>query len=290
MQQVPDPPAAPPSVEDLVAQIARQRGGKERLEEARKGGRPAHAIVASERPPPDVAEMEKRQPPPPPRSMRPTRQELEKAISSQAGGREKLERARQGGRPDQPPPRTSAMQRAAEWFAWLPDLITPAHAAGALSLTLTPKTDPYGRHSGLASKVTAGSDTLYAYTMTRGGLIHGSTPANDYVEGYSYQINWDSKTTSKSERPYTVLTLTIPRDGYYIVNMRASSPVGGVQLRRFQSSRYPIGQGYPVVQTFDATGLADRPALLYLTKGIHSLYWVYPGKFTLYSVSVNSYP
>lgn len=280
-------PAAPararPGVDELVAQVARQHGGKERLERARKGGRPEHAIKASQRPPPGVTKAEKQTPPAPPRSKRPTRQELEQVISRQPGGREKLDRARKGGRPDRAPPKTSATERLAEWFAWLPDVISSAHAAGELSVTLTPQVGSGGAHGGLAARSAAGSDGLYASVVIRGAHVTSGTPRNSYVAGLPYQINWDANTRSETRRPFVRLRVIAPRDGYYIINTRAWSSTG-VQLRRYQ---YP---DYPLVQTFDASGTADRPALVYLTKGYHHFYWVSPGYLYLYSASVDSYP
>lgn len=280
-------PAAPaqarPGVDELVGQIARQRGGKERLEQARKGGRPEHAFAASQRPPPDAAELERQKPPAPPRSMRPTRQELEQAISRQEGGRGKLDRARQGGRPDQPPPRTSATQRVAEWFAWLPEVIASAHAAGELSVTLTPKVNTSGAHAELYGKATAGTDVLSVSAYMRSVQTSSGSPSNSHVTGYPYLMNWDADTRSRGERPFLGLTVRVPLDGYYIINARAHGPAG-VQLRRYQSATYPV------VQTYDASGTADRPALVYLTRGYHYFYWVSPSHLIFYSASVDSYP
>lgn len=284
------PRAARPSVQELVEQIARQRGGKERLEQARKGGRPEHAIAASQRPPPDAAELEKQKPPAPPRSMRPTRQELEQVISRQDGGRGKLDRARQGGRPDQPPPRTSATQRVAEWFAWLPEVIASAHATtdttytstpSPLSVTVTPTVGTNGAHAGLTAR-TAGTPSLYASVFLRNTYMHSGSPTSAMVHAFPFQFNWDGNTQSASVRPFLSLTVGVPRDGYYIISTRASGPAG-IQLRRYAGTR-----AYPVVQTFDAAGTADRPALVYLTKGYHYFYWVSPGYLIFYSASVYS--
>jgi len=286
-QQLPEVPArARPNIDELVAQVARQRGGKERIEQARKGGRPEHAIAASQRPPPDVAEMERQKPPAPPRSNRPTRQELEQVISRQQGGREKLDRARQGGRPDQPPPKTSALERVAGWFAWLPDVITSARAAGELSVTLTPQVDSNGAHRGLTGSSAAGSDSLYASAFLRGTYVDSGYPRNSAVYGYQSNILWEGDIRSISQRPYVQLTVRVPRDGYYIINTRAYGPAG-VQLRRYA---YPSQPMYPVVQTFAASGTADRPALVYLTKGSHYFSWIFTGWVQFYSASVDSYP
>jgi hypothetical protein len=276
-------PAAPakarPSVDELVELIGRQRGGKEELERARKGGKPSHALAASERPPPEVAEQEKQKPPAPPRSARPNRQELEQAIASQPGGREKLERARKGGRPDQAPPRASLADRAAAWLAWLPPLISPAHAAGELSVTLTPKVNSAGSHAGLNASASSARGTLWAFANFYGAIASGYFPSSAKIHGSNVSTSWGSK----SEAPFLQLRLNVPQDGYYIVNTRAYGG-SGVQLRRYHAGSFSI------VQTFDAQGTTDRPALVYLTQGAHYFYWVFPNVVHLYSASVDSYP
>jgi hypothetical protein len=283
-KQMPAAPAkARPGVAELVELIGRQRGGKEELERARKGGKPSDVLAASEGPPPEVAEQEKQKPPAPPRNARPSRQELEQAIARQPGGREKLERARQGGRPDQPPPRASMADRAAEWLAWLPPLISPAYAAGELSVTVTPKVNSAGAHAGLRASASSPSGSLVLIAFSYGSYLSNVATNSAHIFGHPFTINWDNTTSSKSERPYVLTYVIVPKAGYYIVNTRAYSGPG-VQLRRYQAGSYPI------VQTFEVGGTADRPALVYLAKGTHAFYWLFPSTTLFYSASVDSYP
>lgn len=285
-RQMPAPPAhARAEIAELVEQIARQRGGRERLDEARRGGRPAHAMAASRQPPPDVAEFERQKPLAPPSSARPSHKELEQAIGRQAGGREKLERARQGGRPDRAPPRASLRERTGKWIAWLPALVSPAHAAGKLSVTLTPRvTGDRGQHDGLSARSSSAADALRADIVLWGSYVSPNTPTSIYGYAGRVTMTWDSATVSRVERPFVRLGVYAPREGFYIINTRAATE-SGVQLRRWQS-----GSGYVVMQTFDAEGMADRPALVYLAQGQHYFYWVSPNWYSFYSASVDSFP
>ena len=277
------PQRARPSVQELVDQIGRQAGGREKLERAKAGGKPDQVIAAADRAAPEAAELERQKPPAPPKSARPSRKELEEAIGAQAGGREKLERARQGGRPDRAPPQASLSERAATWLASLPSVITPAHAAGELSITLTPTTNAQGSHAGLYSSQSTPSGNMSATAYVYGPYVSNWAPNNTFAYAYTWTRNWDGTTTSRNERPYVYLYVYVPKESYYIVNTRASTGAG-VQLRRYSAGTYPI------VQTFDASGLADRPALVYLTAGGHTFYWVFPSYFYFYSASVDSYP
>lgn len=286
-KQLKEAPAAPqhvrPSVQELVDQISRQAGGREKLERARSGGKPEQVIMAADRPAPEAAELEREKPSAPPKSARPSRKELEDAIGAQPGGRERLERARQGGRPDRAPPQASLSERAAAWLASLPSVIAPAHAAGELSITLTPTTNALGSHAGLYSSQMTPSGYMSASAVAYGAYVYSGAPNSNYIYTTTFTRNWDNTTTSRNERPYVYLYVNVPKEGYYIVNTRAWSGAG-VQLRRYSAGTYPI------VQTFDASGMLDRPALVYLTAGSHTFYWVFPSYFTFYSASVDSYP
>ncbi|MEX2148848.1 MAG: hypothetical protein WD793_01420 [Steroidobacteraceae bacterium] len=286
LKEIPSPPQrARGSVQELVDQIARQAGGREKLDRARAGGKPEQAIAAADREAPDVVELERQKPPAPPKSARPSRTELEAAIAAQAGGREKLQRARQGGRPDQPPPRASLWQQTTHWLAGLPSIIAPAHAAGELSLTLTPATNAQGAHGGLSTTQSTPSGTFSGYAVIYGALATNYTPNNTAIHVSAHSRTWDAATTSRIERPYVYLSTRVPTEGYYIVNTRAYAGAG-VQLRRYVANP----SGYAVVQTFDASGTVDRPALIYLTAGYHVFYWVFPSYFAFYSASIDSYP
>jgi hypothetical protein len=286
LKEIPSPPQrARGSVQELVDQIARQPGGREKLERARAGGKPERVIAAADRQPPDIAELERQKPPAPPKSARPSRKELEAAIAAQPGGQEKLQRARQGGRPDQAPPRASLWQQASHWLASMPSIIAPAHAAGELSLTLTPATNAQGAHGALYATQSTPDGSFLAVAYVYGAQITYYSPSNSYLSGYSSSRNWDTATTSRVERPYILVSTRVPKEGYYIVNTRAYG-AAGVQLRRYSSNPY----GYPVVQTFDASGTVDRPALVYLTAGYHTFYLIFPSSFTFYSASIDSYP
>lgn len=283
---MPSPPQrARGSVQELVDQIARQAGGREKLERARAGGRPDHAIAAPDRQPPDVTELERQKAPAPPKSARPSRKELEDAIATQPGGRDKLQRARQGGRPDQPPSRASLWENATNWLANMSSIVPPAHAAGELSITLTPATNAQGAHGALYASQSTPNGAFTARAYVYGALAGFYTPNNSYATGAATTRNWDTATTSRVERPFVYVSIGVPKEGYYIVNTRASAGAG-VQLRRYSSNPY----GYPVLQTFDASGVVDRPALVYLTAGYHTFYWIFPYGFTFYSASVDSYP
>lgn len=283
---MPSPPQrARGSVQELVDQIARQAGGREKLDRARAGGRPDHAIAAADRQPPDVAELERQKPPAPPKSARPSRKELEDAIAAQPGGRDKLQRAHQGGRPDQPPPRASLWENTTNWLANVSSIVAPAHAAGELSITLTPATNAQGAHGGLYATQSTPNGNLFARAYVYGAFASYGYPSNSAVYAATTTRNWEAATTSRVERPYIWVSMGVPKEGYYIVNTRASAGTG-VQLRRVSSNPF----GYPVVQTFDASGTVDRPALVYLTAGNHSFYWIFPSSFMFYSASVDSYP
>jgi hypothetical protein len=286
LKEMPSPPQrARGSVQELVDQIARQAGGREKLERARAGGKPEQVISAADRQPPDIAELERQKPPAPPKSARPSRTELEAAIAAQPGGREKLQRARQGGRPDQAPPQASLWQQASHWLASMPSIIAPAHAAGELSITLTPATNAQGAHGALYATQSTPNGIFHAYASVYGATVYNYVPNNSYISASTLSVNWDAATTSRTERPFVIFSTRVPKEGYYIVNTRATAGAG-VQLRRYNANPY----GFPVVQTFDASGTVDRPALLYLTAGYHSFYWIFPAYVMFYSASIDSYP
>jgi hypothetical protein len=287
-QAPPAPGTAAPSAEELVNEISRQRGGREKLEEARKGGRPAHALPSSDRAPPELAQLEQHKPPAPPRNVHPTVQELEQSVARQPGGREKLERARQGGRPDRPAPRSSSKPET--WFAWVPQLVANANAqtlaptttlVSAPVLTVTPKVDASGRHAGLSASMPHGGGTLRVQLAIWGSIVTAEYPTSGLVHNSGYSISWGDRVVSSASRPYVTLTVHAPADGYYVVNTRANAR-SGVELRRWVQS------GAPLINTFDATGTADRSALVYLLKGTHYFHWVFPGTSwnTIYSASV----
>lgn len=283
-----------PTIEELIDQIGRQPGGRERLNRAGQGARPEQVITAAAGPAPEAVKSGFRQAPKPRVSVRPSLAELEAAITAAPGGREKLERARQGGRPDRAPPQASRLQRTQLLLAGLPALIGTANAYGTaaasahVNVTLTPQISATtGRFTGLSGNTATASGTLTARVALRGVTVSEFLSGTDYLYLTPHNNAWTSSTSSRIERPYVSLSLGVPSDGYYIVSVRADA-AAGVQLYRYAGAT-AVSNIYTLVQSFSTAAL-DRPALVYLARGGHTFYWVFPSTTSFYSASIDSYP
>lgn len=259
------PAATRASKVELAQRIAAQPGGVLQLDNAR-ARRLDKTLASSASLPAEFAATDAamRLAPTPPRTLRPAKQELEAVIQRQPGGSAKLQRARQPLNPALQKPRISML----DLFG-----IGSARAAGNLSITLTPQTNASGNHAALAST------SPIASAMIVGSVVSPSYPSNAYAFLYSVSYDWGGGLTSSITRPFVGLVFNAPEAGYYIINTRASAGAG-VQLRHRGTT----------LQTYQDTGLTDRPALVNLSPGYHYFQWIFPGNAFFYSASIDSFP
>lgn len=233
-------------------------------------------LPASAQPPPEAAELEKlrgKKIPDPPGSASVVA--LVEKIKLQPGGIARLDKARQGVRPDRE--RQSWLGDGASFLSALNPLqVQVAYAATPFAVELTPKVDALGAHASLSSS----SPDVKAYFQEA------------WVDGYNTNSSWVflfrpgavTDPTSTASNPHVWLACSIPTDGWYILNANASGSKT-VTLLHWK------GTSFAYVQSFTPSALwNDYPSLQYLKAGSHNFYYVFPGMVRVSRLSVRSYP
>jgi hypothetical protein len=228
--------------------------------------RPLRELPAAANPPPqleeDAAQAEERIPDPPGRARA---EDLIEQIRERPGGRERAEAATNGVRPGGAEQgggrgRQQGANFAEPVFRFLAGLrswlIEDAHAQ-SFSIELTPQVGSYGRHTGLRSS----RPNAYAYFY--GGFVNSSQPSNDLV--YLAGSNTTYLTgSSGSTHPAALLSVTIPNNGWYIVNMNCYCAYSDTEIRHYDRTSYTLIERIP-----RQYGWADYPTLEYLSVGTH---------------------
>lgn len=146
----------------------------------------------------------------------------------------------------------------ANWYAWLNPFEPPAaEAAEGFSVTLSP--------GHLLEPSREGGHYLSLVGMSITGLHLYNVPGSFHLS------NKRHATGSQIVKPYAFVHVSVPRDGWYLINFQMFFWNGLATLKRF----VPPDQ-YPIIQTFDYTtrprGQFSFPALLELAAGQHDFY------------------
>ncbi len=185
---------------------------------------------------------------------RPGIRELLEILRALPGGAQVIEDAkRRGARLTSiaiPPP--------ANWYSWAnPFEPSAAEAAEGFSVTLSP--------GHLSEPSREGGHYLSLVGMSISGLHNYETP------GAFKLYNTRHASGSQIMKPYAMVHVSVPRDGWYLINFQMFFWNGLATLKRF----VPPDQ-YPVIQTFDyrtrPRGQFSFPALLELAAGRHDFY------------------
>jgi hypothetical protein len=185
---------------------------------------------------------------------RPGIRELLDILRALPGGAQVIEDAkRRGARLS-----SNSPQPRANWYAWLDPFEPPAaEAADGFAVTLSP--------GHLSEPSREGGHYLSLVGMSISGLHNYETPGSFHL--------YNSRHASGSQimKPYAKVHVSVPRDGWYLINFQMFFWNGLATLKRF----VPPDQ-YPVIQTFDyrtrPRGQFSFPALLELAAGQHDFY------------------
>lgn len=207
-------------------------------------------------PPPDQASRQ-----------RPTRESLLEKMRQMPGGPEMLEEAkRRGARIGMGPVESESS------LSWLNLFeVKEAEATGTFSLTLDP------------------SNTWYSSSPFGSVSFYGAAAGASYSSTTSVRLYVVSSTLTGTQvtQPSLSFTFKAPSDDWYIVNIEAWwINIANATLKHYE------GGAYPVVKTWDYGGKTgptqSYPALLELTAGNHSFYWLPSSSVYVYEVDVYS--
>jgi hypothetical protein len=245
-ERPPQAPSRQPTLQELLDQVARQTGGKDKVDRARTGKR-VKLRPAVRTAPPEAMAIEGARPPRDP-GRRSSLNELLDQVRKQPGGAAKVDAALRHGRPN--PQRTGTM-------AWSLGL-----TADPVPLSVTSQAFSLGLNASNNFRVS--SSNYATFNGTRGSLP-------THLWSYSKNSNWGTF-GHKVEKPVAFLKVTVPRDDYYLVNVRATDAMA--QLRIYD----PVTRTYPIDTSWDRRGdqgwFFDYPAVVELSAGTHYIYWV----------------
>ncbi len=219
------------------------------------------------------AQLNRKVPNPPGRA---NKKRLEDRIRNLPGGNDRADAAR-GGKPpgaagqNETGANLSKQSSAEGLLAQLRSFfIDDAYAQATLSFDLTP---PSNWSSGQGS-------SAYFYNA----LVGSGLPNNSYVLTGPYNF---SNVGGSTQTPIMALYLSVPSDGWYIINMNAfTNGANTLSVRHYE------GGSYPVIATFamQTSAYADYPMLEYLSAGMHYFYFAMTSYTYVSRISVDSYP
>jgi len=264
VKQVKVPPQArpQPTTRELLNKISKRPGGKEKVAAARSGRVAKKILPASGKEPPEFARIKQVKAPSKVR-LQPTTRELLNKVRLLPGGEQKIQRLKQV-RPNI----SMGLDEKGSALSWLTNLnpFRPKEAhAETDSLTLT-------------------TQKLYSYTPFYGkiefwGTVYGYKNYKNYAIMHQYTTLKLSQSTagllrqmSRSLRPFVKLKVKIPSTGYYVVNFETFRGAQAYLMHR-------VGDTYTAEEKWDTRSdkpslYVDHPALLHLSAGEHSLYFV----------------
>lgn len=233
------------------------------LAQEQSGAQEIRALPAAASPPPEAADAEQtaqqKIPAPPGRAKR---AQLIEKIRARPGGAERVDAARQGRAPgkvqSRSEPSTSNVMKTLGSL-----LVSDAQAAVRFQVDLTPRvTRPDGRHTGLYSSNHDG------YALFWGAVINAWTPNNSYVRlDDSSLVALGLQVTN----PTVFSSVTVPADGWYIVNINANTFGSNLRIYHWETGNYVLLAKPP-----PQVGWADYPMAQFLIAGTHYFYFVLP--------------
>ena len=267
----PSPPAHVTKEEEL-----KQKGppaSKQRKKNTREGAlqklrslKTGKARPASPTPPAHVTEEEqlKQQGPPPGQQrQRPTKKGLLDKVRNMPGGREIIEDAKRRGARIGMAPDGSDFSLA----SLNPFHVADAEAQGTFSLTLDSSNKWW-------------SSNPNGYFLAYGAMAGSGNSMNNFITLYNHGPNIIGSQTTNA---YGYVRVSIPSDGWYIVNFEAYGG-GPASMKHLEAG------GFPEVQSWDYTGsygTHSYPALVELAAGYHYFYFVIPSSYVkIYEVNV----
>ncbi len=229
---------------------------RESVLEKLRSSRSGNARPASSGPPPEVQQLEelKKAGTPPAQRQPHTTQELLDKIRSMPGGPEMIEEAKKRGARI-----GMGSDKSGPYLSYLNLFrVKEAEAQGTFSVTLNPGNNWY------SSSPVAYAGFVGAFFFPQG--VPSTTP---YMNLYSISSPTTTGVGTQIILPHVYFLFNAPNDGWYIINFDAS----GVQA----SLMHYEGGTFPTVASWNysgRTGTQSYPAMLELTAGFHSFYWV----------------
>jgi hypothetical protein len=259
MAQMKDEKPAPtkartrPSRDALLQQVAKQPGGQEKVQKAKAKQQGKAVLRSSAKGPPEMAQMKDEKPEPTKARTRPSRDALLQQVAKQPGGQEKIQRANPKG--FKLGPRSDATGWSLPSISSLNPFQAGVAHASSTPLILTPnapkKTSPFLGYIGIFGEM---------------GGYYKADLDGARLQNYSYPA-----LGMRIQNPFVYLRFNAFKSGWYLINFRTYSYGAKATLKHY------TGSGYATVQTWDLRAQrfwVDHPALLYLSAGYHSFYWV----------------
>jgi hypothetical protein len=264
--------------------IAKQDNGSARIKLAKGKSAPKLMRTPNTTAPPEVVEqgnLEKQLQQLPKVQSRATRQHLEDIITKQAGGADKLNKAKQRIAP--------TSQNGQDWgnaMNWLTGFgVRDAHAQTTLSrdYRVSRPAVMLGNNPNyfdLSSPNPSGDVVIF------GQYLYFRTPSITYA-GVGPSVSY-FVADGKQNFSYIRLVQSFPASGYYIVNLNAYAYFAGTTVKLWHYG----STGWANLKTFtnSTPSMVNMPHLDYYTAGTHYFNWTVPAGFLyVYQINVDAY-
>jgi len=267
---------ARPTKNELLNKVAAQPGGKDRVQKALAGKQGETILQASTSEPPEMKQLKETKALPTKERVRPTRSMLLDKVARQPGGQEKLKMVL-------PKELKSGKAPFASGFSltFLSELnpfkAGVAHAAPPVGKKIL---TPVYKKSGDAN---ASTETAVVLTPSE---LYKTSPFQAEMEIYgvlrsltcgpnvAWLNNLNLPSGTKIYKPCVRLDVNIPSSGWYMINFETyRGTKSTLKYIKFNGWSWV----YDVIQTWDERnndGYTDHPALVNLSTGWHSFYWI----------------